>query len=156
YVLDFPSGKGLLREEEILTVSGAAKRVLQTLKTEHIDKLTPADASPEILDKIMGEGVKRSCLIPLVNRGRSFGILTLARTTETAFTPGNVEFLTQVAGQIAIAIENALAFREISELKDKLAQEKLYLEEEIRSEMNFENIVGSSPALKHVLELVET
>ena len=58
--------------------------------------------------------------------------------------------------QIAIAIENALAYHEISELKDKLAQEKLYLEEEIRGEMNFENIVGNSPTLRHVLELVET
>jgi formate hydrogenlyase transcriptional activator len=49
-----------------------------------------------------------------------------------------------------------LAYHEISQLKDKLAQEKLYLEEEIRSEMNFENIIGNSPPLKHVLELVET
>jgi formate hydrogenlyase transcriptional activator len=49
-----------------------------------------------------------------------------------------------------------MAYHEISQLKDKLAQEKLYLEEEIRSEMNFENIIGNSPALKHVLELVET
>jgi formate hydrogenlyase transcriptional activator len=70
--------------------------------------------------------------------------------------PEDVEFLTQAAGQIAIAIENALTFQEISELKDKLAQEKLYLEEEIRSDMNFEQIVGSSPALKHVLALVDT
>src|SRR6202034_1002363 len=62
----------------------------------------------------------------------------------------------QAAGQIAIAIENAMAYHEISELKDRLAQEKLYLEEEIRGETNFENIVGNSPTLKHVLELVET
>src|SRR5207253_1073787 len=72
------------------------------------------------------------------------------------FTTEDVDFLSQAAGQIAIAIENALAYREISELKDKLAQEKLYLEEEIRSEMDFEQIVGSSAALKHVLQLVET
>jgi formate hydrogenlyase transcriptional activator len=156
YVLDFPSGKGLLREEEILTIAGVAKRVLETLRPAIIDSHDLADVPPEILDKIMGEGVKRSCLIPLVNRGRALGILTLARTTETNFTSENVEFLTQAAGQIAIAIENALAFHEISQLKDKLAQEKLYLEEEIRSEMNFENIVGNSAALKHVLELVET
>jgi formate hydrogenlyase transcriptional activator len=58
--------------------------------------------------------------------------------------------------KFAIAVENALAYREISELKDKLAQEKLYLEEELRSEMNFDQIVGDSAALKHVLELVET
>jgi formate hydrogenlyase transcriptional activator len=52
--------------------------------------------------------------------------------------------------------ENTLTYHEISELKDKLAQEYFYLKEEIRSEMNFENIVGNSPALKHVLELVDT
>src|SRR6202035_5760370 len=80
----------------------------------------------------------------------------IARATEGSFTPEDVEFLSQAAGQIAIAIENALAYREISDLKDKLAQERLYLEEEIRSEINFENIVGNSPALKQVLELVET
>ena len=60
------------------------------------------------------------------------------------------------AGQLAIAIENALAYREIAELKDKLAQEKLYLEDEIRGELDFEGIVGQSSALRHVLNLVET
>jgi formate hydrogenlyase transcriptional activator len=82
--------------------------------------------------------------------------LCLARKEDNFFSEHDAEFLTEVAGQVAIAIENALAYREISELKDKLAQEKLYLEEEIRSELNFEHIIGSSPALKQVLELVET
>src|SRR5437867_12548953 len=76
--------------------------------------------------------------------------------TEKPFVPEDVDFLSRASGQIAIPIENALAYHEISELKDKLAQEKLYLEEEIRSEMSFDNIVGNSPALNHVLELVET
>ena len=67
-----------------------------------------------------------------------------------------MKLLTHIAKQIAIAVENALAYREISALKDKLAQEKLYLEEEIRSEMNFDQIVGDSVALKTVLELVQT
>jgi formate hydrogenlyase transcriptional activator len=80
----------------------------------------------------------------------------IARTTDVSFSPDDLEFLAQVSGQIAIAVENALAYREISELKDRLAQEKLYLEEEIRSERGFEQIVGSSPALEHVLQLVET
>jgi formate hydrogenlyase transcriptional activator len=156
YALDFPEGKGFIREEETLTASGAAKRVLETLKPLVLEKLDPTEVPPEIYDKVVKEGFKCTCLIPLVNRGRALGILTVARTTEGSFTPENVEFLTQAAGQIAIAIENALAYREISELKEKLAQEKLYLEEEIRSEMNFENIVGNSAALNHVLELVET
>src|SRR5207237_9613843 len=102
------------------------------------------------------ENVKSACFIPLVNRGRALGDLMIVRKTEETFTAEDVDFLSQAAGQIAIAIENALAYREISELKDKLAQEKLYLEEEIRGEMDFEQIVGSSAALKHVLQLVET
>jgi formate hydrogenlyase transcriptional activator len=156
WVLDFPRGKGLIREEEIFTIAGAGKRVLETLKPTVMDRYDPAEVPPELYDRLVGEGAKSCCLIPLVNRGRPLGVLSLVRTTETPFTPHDVEFLTQAAGQIAIAIENALAFREISDLKDKLAQEKLYLEEEIRSEMNFENIVGNSRTLKHVLELVET
>jgi formate hydrogenlyase transcriptional activator len=107
-------------------------------------------------DIVMAEGLKAFCLIPLVNRGRVLGVLAIGRTSEGSFTPDDVEFLKQVCGQIAIAIENALAYQEISDLKDKLTQEKLYLEEEIRSVMSFQNIVGNSPALKHVLELVET
>jgi formate hydrogenlyase transcriptional activator len=156
YVLDFPQGKGLIQEERILTMAGAAKRVLETLKPSVVNKADPSEVPPEICDELVAEGLKSTCLIPLINRGRALGILTIARTTEAPFTPYDVEILTQAAGQIAIAIENALAYHEISELKDKLAQEKLYLEEEIRSEMNFENIVGKSPTLKHVLELVET
>jgi formate hydrogenlyase transcriptional activator len=72
------------------------------------------------------------------------------------FSPEDVDFLSRASGPIAIAVENALAYQEISELKDKLAQEKFYLEEEFRSEMGFEQIIGNSATLKHVLELVET
>jgi formate hydrogenlyase transcriptional activator len=156
YVLDFPQGKGFIKEERVLTIAGAAKRVLESLKPAVVNKSDPSEVPPEIYDEVVAEDLKSTCLIPLTNRGRALGILTIARTTEAAFTSHDVEFLTQAAGQIAIAIENALAYREISQLKDKLAQEKLYLEEEIRSEMNFENIIGNSPPLKHVLELVET
>jgi formate hydrogenlyase transcriptional activator len=156
YVLDFPQGKGFIKEERVLTIAGAAKRVLESLKPAVVNKADPSEVPPEIYNEVVAEGLESTCLIPLINHGRALGILTIARTTETPFTTYDVEFLTQAAGQIAIAIENALAYHEISELKDKLAQEKLYLEEEIRSEMNFENIIGNSAALKPVLELVET
>ena len=102
------------------------------------------------------DGLRSGCIIPLIAHDRVMGTLDIASRTEGAFTEGDVELLTHIADQIAIAVENALAYREISELKDKLTQEKLYLEEELRSEMNFDQIVGDSPALKHVLELVET
>jgi formate hydrogenlyase transcriptional activator len=102
------------------------------------------------------DGLRSGCIIPLIAHDRALGTLDIASRTEGAFTKDDVELLTHIADQIAIAVENALAYREISDLKDKLAQEKLYLEEELRSEMNFDQIVGDSVALKHVLELVET
>jgi formate hydrogenlyase transcriptional activator len=113
--------------------------------------------SPEVHEELASiEGAKSVCLVPLLNRGRAIGILSTVRTTENPFAPEEVEFLSQIAGPIAIAIENALAYEEISRLKDKLAEEKLYLEEQFRSEMGFEQIIGNSSALKHVLRLVET
>src|ERR1700756_5982036 len=112
--------------------------------------------SSEVRDIAAAEDMKAFCLIPLVSRGRVLGILSILRTTETQFTPEDVDLLTQASGQIAIAVENALAYRQISELKDKLALEKLYLEEEIRSEMNIAEIVGKSSALRKVLKRVET
>jgi formate hydrogenlyase transcriptional activator len=75
---------------------------------------------------------------------------------DAAFAPNDVELLTQIGNELAIAVENALAFRQIEELKDKLAEEKLYLEDEIRTEYDFEEIVGDSHALKRVLRDVET
>ncbi len=74
------------------------------------------------------------------------GTLNIGRLTENPFNPDEVELLTQVAQQVAIAVDNGLAYREIAELKEKLNEEKLYLEDEIRTEHNFEEIVGDSAA----------
>ncbi len=154
--MDFPHGKGVVKEELLITPSASVKKALESLTPVVINTWEPNDLSSDASDLVAAEGIKTFCNIPLVNRDRALGILSILRTTETPFSPGDVDFLSRASGQIAIAIENAMAYREISQLKDKLAQEKLYLEEEIRSEMNFENIIGNSPPLKHVLELVET
>jgi formate hydrogenlyase transcriptional activator len=156
FAMDFPHGKGVVKEELLVTPSAAVKKALDTLKPVVVDMREHNELASDASDIVAAEGIKAFCNIPLANRGRALGILSILRTTETPFSAGDVDFLSRASGQIAIAIENALAYHEISQLKDKLAQEKLYLEEEIRNEMNFENIIGNSPALKHVLELVET
>jgi formate hydrogenlyase transcriptional activator len=156
FAMDFPHGKGVVKEELLVTPSAAVKKALDTLKPVVVDMREHNELASDASDIVVAEGIKAFCNIPLANRGRALGILSILRTKETPFSAGDVDFLSRASGQIAIAIENALAYHEISELKDKLAQEKLYLEEEIRNEMNFENIIGNSPALKHVLELVET
>jgi formate hydrogenlyase transcriptional activator len=156
FAVDFPHGKGVINEELLVPLSAEARKAIDMLKPVVFDPRKRNEPVPEPYDLSAAEGVKAVCIIPLVNRGRAVGILSILRTTETPFTSEEVEFLSRASGSIAIAIENALAYREISELKDKLAQEKLYLEEEFRSEMGFEQIIGKSEALKHVLQQVET
>ena len=94
-------------------------------------------------------------MLPLIRCNSSLGVLCLMRLEKNAFTAADVEFLSQIAGQVAIAIDNAFAYRRITELWDELNQEKLYLEDEIRSELNFEEIIGNSTALSRVLRQVE-
>lgn len=156
YALDFPNSKGFLREEAITSHSGPTIRAFETLKPVIVNQFEAAEFASETSEIVLGEGLKTLCIVPLVNRGRAIGVLGLARRTDIYFSERDAEFLSEVAGQVAIAIENALAYREISELKDKLVREKVYLEEEMRSELNFEHIIGNSAALRQVLKLVET
>ncbi len=101
-------------------------------------------------------GVKCGCCIPLFTPRRGIGVLLLTANEEHRFSPRDVDILVQVGGQISIAIENALAFQEISELRDKIAREKIYLEEEIRGEHDFREIVGDSAALGRALDQIGT
>jgi len=121
----------------------------------------PAELAPEFFENTEQQEaavreIKSICFVPLISRGRALGVLGLGKGQENGFRKGDLEFLMQVANQVAIAVENALAYGEIADLKDKLAQEKLYLEDEIRGAADFEGIVGQSSALRHVLNLVET
>lgn len=99
-------------------------------------------------------GVKSGCAVPLITHNRTVGALSVVSAHENAFTEADAVLLSQCAKQIAIAVENVLAYQEIANLKDKLNKEKLYLEEEIRSELNFEEIIGESPVIKQVLNQV--
>src|ERR1700723_214827 len=109
----------------------------------------------EVMKILRQDGIQTICCIPLVTQGRTFGTLNVASRRLEAFPEREISLLQQVGAQIAIAVENALAFKEIDALKDKLAEEKLYLEEEIRSEFNFEEIIGDAPSLKRALSQVE-
>ena len=101
-------------------------------------------------------GCKSICSVPLIARDRTIGTLALGRMTDDAWTPEDVEFLVQVASQIAMTVENSLAYRELAEMKERLATEKLYLEDEIRLDHNIGNMVGEGPAFQAVLKSVQT
>ena len=96
------------------------------------------------------------CLLPLIRHNRTSGVLQLEWREERRFVPEETEFLSQIASQLAVAIENARAYAEIRQLKEQLFTEKLYVEDDLRSEMGFEHIIGRSAAIKSVLRNIET
>ena len=155
--LDFPKGKGFLQEEMLIPLEATPPgEVIATRKPLIISSADVDRFQPDISRLFIAEGLRSGCIVPLITANRTLGTLSLASLRPAAFTQEDLDLLVRVANQVAIAIENALAYREIAELKNKLADEKLYLEEEIRTEYTFEEIVGESSALKRVLSQVET
>jgi len=154
--MDFPESKGFVREDLLHPIEGSVLGGVFKGGKPLVVGVMSEQIAPEESPEARAEALESGCALPLISRGRTLGVLTLGSRVENSISPDDVEFLMRAAGQIAIAIENALAYREIAELKEKLAQEKLYLEDEIRGEMDFEGIVGQSSALRHVLSLVET
>ena len=133
-----------------------AGQAVQSRRPLILDSAGLARFPSPIVRRLVAAGLKSLCCVPLITRKQVLGTLNVASRTEKAFTPADVDFLTQVASQAAIAIENATAFREIAQLKDRLAEEKLYLEDEIRTGQNFGEIIGESPSFRHVLDQVAT
>ncbi|MGH9593478.1 MAG: GAF domain-containing protein, partial [Bryobacteraceae bacterium] len=155
--LDFPQGRGLIHEELEAPVPDSPAGICYTNRKAML--LRAQDLSTyntRVSQLLLAEGVRTLCCVPLITRDRVLGTINVASLRDAAFTQQDLDLLTQVAAQVAIAVENALAYRQIAELKNKLAEEKLYLEDEIRTEMNFEEIVGESARLKTILKQVET
>jgi formate hydrogenlyase transcriptional activator len=100
--------------------------------------------------------LKTVCAQPLSSRERALGILVLGRHADRPYSSDEIDFIGQVSNQISIAVENALSYRQVAELTQKLSLEKLYLEDEIRTDANFEEIIGMSVALRRSLKLVQT
>jgi formate hydrogenlyase transcriptional activator len=136
------------------TPEGQAIRERRSVLIGHRSELQKF--SPDLERKVDQMGIQSGCAIPLIVHNRAVGAISMVRLEHKPFTEEEARLLEQCASQLAIAVQNALTYREIEVLKDRLAQEKLYLEDEIRSEFNFEEIIGQSSALRKVLQLVDT
>jgi formate hydrogenlyase transcriptional activator len=161
HVLQFAKNESFIKEGQLASdccVKSPAGIAISTGKPALFDEddLKELCVDSPVAQELLAEGIKIFCSIPLLSHGRSLGALNVGRTKEDIFSLEDVELLSEVANQIAIAVENAQAFREINELKDRLAKERLYLEEEVRTDHNFGEIVGESAALRRVLKEVET
>ena len=153
YALDFPFKDDSIQEESLVPmdddVSGAVFR------TGKLWCGSVQEARRQGMKDTSQAEVGTVCILPLISRGRVLGTFGVVKYQANAFT-GDIEFLSQIGNQVAIAVENACAFGKIQELKEQLSKEKLYLEDEIRSEMNFAQTIGSSAPLRRALKRVET
>jgi formate hydrogenlyase transcriptional activator len=130
--------------------------VVDNQKAMVVSSLAEYNRWPAILKNVQEYGVQSCCELPLTTARRKLGTLIFASKQPAAFQEAEVHFLQLVTNQVAVAVENALAFQEIEALKDKLAKEKAYLEEEVRTEHDFGDIVGESKTLREVLKKVAT
>lgn len=145
-------------EGDVIPLEGTpAGEVFVTGRPMLIRRPNPAKYTADRYSRSPTEGSPKSaCLALLASHGRNLGIAGVSSTREDWFTERDLELFSQIASQLALAVENALQYGEIESLKNKLVSEKLYLEEEIKTEYNFAEIVGRSDALKKVLRQVET
>jgi formate hydrogenlyase transcriptional activator len=133
-----------------------AGEAVETRRPIILDAEALARVSSPIVQRLAAAGLKSICCLPLITRLHVLGTLNVGSTRENAFSDSDIDFLSQVAGQAAIAIENATSYQEIGQLKDQLAEEKLYLQDEIRTDRNFGEIIGDSPQFRSVLDQVAT
>jgi formate hydrogenlyase transcriptional activator len=152
-----PDESGTSRGEVRLPMEGSpAGEAFHTREPVVLSTINGARFVPEGIQHLTGLGMQSGCWVPLIHRGNAIGVLAVASRMDGAFGQREAEMLKQIADQVAMAVNNAVAFRQIAELRDRLTQEKQYLEEEINLENRFEDIVGESTGLRQVLKDIET
>ena len=161
-ILYSPENRGSICDGTIVPMKGSpCGKAFLSGKNQHINRLEDLKHDPEsfgssegrrFFERMMAEGLKSGCGLPLVGRNGVVGVLAAFSRSERAFSEDEFAFLQQVARQVAIAVENALDFEKATEDKLRETRQRLYLEEELRAE--FGAIVGDSPALKTALHLV--
>lgn len=129
--------------------------VWKTQQPLTVNDVTQERRFTRLMAMLRENGVQSFCVVPLTTAQRRLGAMGFGSLQQRAYQEAEINFMQQVAKQIAVAVENALGYKQIAELKEKLSKEKLYLEEEIRTEYNFEEIIGESTTLKKVLKQVE-
>jgi len=155
--LEHPGTEAALGKEMLSPAQEVlASRAMNSRQPLVLNDLEGDALNAQATGRLMLEGVKSACFLPLITQDRVLGSLNLVSRRKAAFQQPQVDLLQQVASQVAIALDNALTYRKVAELNERLEEAKLYLEEEIRTEYHFEEIIGESPGLKRVLKQVES
>ena len=155
--LTYNDARGVLEPHILLSLDGSPAGVTFECGVAKVFRKTDLDQfAIKDTPTLLSAGLQTVCCVPLITRRGRVGTLNVASVDSDAFPPDEFELLKQISSQLAIAVENALAYQEVTGIKDQLAEEKQYLEAEIRLEHDFSDIIGDSAALKHVLQAVET
>ncbi len=152
------AGDTVTNQGEVLLDPDASPsgQAFRTRRPVILNKIERWPFAPESIKHLTAMGMQSGLWVPLVHRERTLGTITVASRRESAFSQRDADMLGQVAGQVAMAVNNAIAFKQIAELRDRLTQEKQYLEDEINLDNRFEDIVGESTGLRSVLRQIET
>lgn len=157
YMFDLPDNMPPIEEGTLMPLEGSVGGIaFVTGKPVFMSRPDPDQVSSEFDRRLTDAGIRSGGVVPLIAHEKKLGFLGVGSFREDAFSVADQELLCHIANQIAIAVENALAYREIETLKNKLASEKLYLEDEIRTQHNFEELIGESQTFKRILKQVET
>ena len=157
HAMDFPTNQGFVEAGDPIPLEGTPDGLaFSSQKMVHVRSLSLTEFPAEIMKRAAAAGLKSGCAVPLISHGRALGTLSIVSMKEDAFTDDDAKLFSWIGNQVALAVANSFSYQEISSLRDKLAKEKLYLEEEIQIAYNFEEIVGDSRALKLVLKEVQT
>jgi formate hydrogenlyase transcriptional activator len=152
--MDFPLGKGFVAALHVAATDTLSAHALQNRMPTVFSKEDMQSFEGETAQSFLAEGLQSLCYVPLLRPKGALGLFVLGSTRKEAFRSGDLQLLEQVAAQLSIAIENHRAAAEISALKDRLGEERKYIEGETRSKGQFAEIVGESEALRQVLDQV--
>ncbi len=136
--LTYNDARGVLEPHILMSLDGSpagltfARGIARVFHRADLDQFDHRVAST-----LLPAGLQTVCCVPLVTRRGSLGTLNVASIDPEAFPPEKVELLKEISSQLAIAVENALAYQEVTGIKDQLAGEKQYLEDEIRLQHDF-------------------
>ena len=152
--LDFPDARGPMAREKKLELRGSdfAKlrpRVPELWSAEEIEKLPSS-----LIEPLKGESIVAMAVVPLATANGPLGLMTLGSRRSNSYGQEDLDLLSQLSTQIALALENAIAYGRVAAARDRLDEERLYLESEISFEYNFEDIVGKSATFRRVLDQV--
>jgi formate hydrogenlyase transcriptional activator len=154
-ILDFPGSKGFLADIPARAVTDQETEKMRTRAAEIWSQQDIEKLRPEVLERLKAESIAAMVVAPLGTSNGPLGLMSMGSKRPNSFGQEDLDIFSQISAQISLALDNALAYGRLTASKNRLEDERLYLESEIRAEYNFEDLVGKSAALRKVLDQIE-